>query len=172
MSNVNESRNAIVKDLEFFWAKLAKPVENQFNGDMQWELQVRFPKARVAEMEQYGSVKEVKDQKGVYQLNLRKKSVKADGSDAAAIEVVGLTKGSTVDPVKIGNGSKGNVKLLLRDFEIKNPKTGKVTKTGTSVMLAKVQVTELKEYVPQARGDDFDFEGADSPAVQNNNDDF
>lgn len=159
MSNANETTNAIIKNVELYWAKLnpSKPV-SPF-GEEQWEIQIRFPKKRVAEMEQYGSVKEVPDQKGVYQLNLKKKAIKKDGSKAQPIEVVGTTAGSVINPTTIGNGSVGNIKVMLRDYQIKSPK-GVVTKEGTQVTLTKVQVTNLIKYEPKGN-DDFDFDDED-----------
>jgi len=154
MANTTEATNVVVKNLTFFWAKLGKPVEPF--GTLQWELQVRFPKSRVEEMEQYGTVKAVEGEKGVYSLNLKKKALKSDGSAAQPIEVLGKKADEVIDPKTIGNGSVGNVKLMLRDYEIKGP-NGKVTKRGTQVMLTKVQVTELVKYTPKA-GNDFDFD--------------
>ena len=58
-----------------------------------------------------------------------------------------------LDSKLIGNGSTGNVMLMLKDYQIKGP-SGKVTKEGTSVMLTAVQVTDLIEYVKQ----DSDYE--------------
>jgi hypothetical protein len=157
-----ESRNVIVKDLEFYWAKLnpARPV-SPF-GTSQWELQVRFPKKRVSEMEEYGIVKD-SDEKNVMSLNLKKKAVKADGSPAAPVKVVGLTKDDEIDPRTIGNGSRGNVKLLLRPYEIKGP-NGKVTKRGVQTILVGVQVTELLKYEPKG-SDDFDFDEDEANAA-------
>lgn len=152
-----EATNVIVKDLEFYWAKLGKPVDPF--GTLQWELQCRFGKSRVDEMEAYGKVKSVEGEKGKFSVNLKKKALKADGSPAQPIEVVDK-KGNLIDPRTIGNGSKGNVKLMLRDYEIKGP-NGKVTKRGTQVMLTKVQITELVKYEPKGQGADFDYDDTD-----------
>ena len=54
-----------------------------------------------------------------------------------------------LDPKIIGNGSVGNVIIMLKDYEIKAP-NGKVTKSGTTVTLVAVQVTDLVKYVPKA----------------------
>jgi len=165
MANINEATNAIIKNVELFWVKCnpSKPVAPF--GEDQWEVQIRFPKKRVAEMEQFGKVKE-SDTKGVYQLNLKKKAVKKDGSPAAPIKIVGATADSVVNPLTIGNGSTGNVKVMLRDYQIKGP-NGKVTKEGTQVMLSAIQVTNLIKYEPKG-GDDFDFddEGGDTDEDQ------
>lgn len=163
MANANDNvRNEIISDVELYWAKLGKPVEPF--GTLQWELQIRFPKKRVSEMEAYGTPKEVKGEKGVYSLNLKKKALLADGTSAKPIEVVGTKKDQVIDPRTLGNGSRGNVKVMLKDYQIKGP-NGKVTKEGTSVMLTKVQVTDLVKYEPKS-GNDFDFdEEDDTPAA-------
>jgi hypothetical protein len=160
----NEIRNEIIKNVKLFWAKLDKPVDPF--GTLQWELQVRFGKDRVEEMEQYGTVKPVKDEKGVFQLNLKKKAVKADG-DAAVKPAVVNRAGEAIDPKTLGNGSEGNVKVMLKDYEIKGPK-GNVTKRGTSVMLSAVQVTKLIKYEPKG-GVDFDFEDVEDEEIPEEN---
>jgi hypothetical protein len=154
MSNVNEATNVIIKDLELWWAKLdpKKPVEPF--GEKQWEIQVRFPKKRIKEMEQYGKVKET-DTTGVYSINFKKRAELKDGGPAKSVPLVDRT-GEAVDPKTLGNGSKGAVKLMLQDWATKDAK-GKVIKSGTRVMLIKVQVTDLIEYVPKD-SNDFDYD--------------
>jgi len=162
MANINnEATNAIIKNVELFWVKCnpSKPVAPF--GEEQWEVQLRFPKKRVAEMEQYGKVKE-SDTKGVFQLNLKKKAIKKDGSPAQAIKIVGTKADEVINPTTIGNGSVGNVKVMLKDYQIKGPK-GNVTKEGTQVTLQAIQVTNLIKYEPKGGNDfDFDDEGDDS----------
>ena len=153
MSQNNEATNAIIKDVELYWAKLGKPVEPF--GTLQWEIQIRFPKKRVKEMEQYGKVKET-DESGIFSVNLKKKAEKKDGSPAQKVKLVGR-KGEEVDPTTLGNGSKGNVKVMLKDYQIKGP-NGRVTKEGTQVMLIAVQVTDLVKYEPKSTGADFDYD--------------
>lgn len=157
MSQNNEARNVVIKDLQLYWAKLDKPVEPF--GTLQWEISVRFPKKRVKEMEQYGKVKAT-DEAGIFSVNLKKKAEKKDGSPAMKVKLVDR-KGEAVDPTILGNGSTGNVKVMLRDYQIKGP-NGRVTKEGTQVMLIAVQVTDLVRYEPKNVGDDFDYEEDDS----------
>jgi hypothetical protein len=161
MSNQFEPRNVILKNVTLFWAKLDKPVDN-FAGDaQQWEIQVRVPKKRKAELEEFGKIKEQDD--GTVSINFRKKSEKADGSPAAKVRVVDSAK-EPMDSKSIGNGSTGNVMLMLKDYEIKHPKTGKVTKSGTQTMLTAVQVTNLVIF-EKSGGENFtDFDMEDSPA--------
>jgi hypothetical protein len=143
MANVGKGRNIIINNVTLFWPKLARAVENQFNGEMQYEVQGRVSKKRRAEFEEFGKVKEQDD--GTVSFNFKKKAVKSDGSAAAKVGVVD-EEGNAVDPMSIGNGTKANIRLLLNDYQIKNPKTQKVTKEGTSAMIVEVQVTDLVVY--------------------------
>jgi hypothetical protein len=160
-----EQTVVIVKDVALFWPKLAKPVDAF--GTERYELQIRAPKKRAKELEQFGKIKVQDD--GTVSVNLKKKATLADGSPAKKVTVVDKA-GDAVNPMIIGNGTKGNVKLMLRDYEIKNAK-GAVTKKGTSVMLIAVQITELVEFESKG-GVDFDYEGEKKPATVEADDDF
>jgi len=173
------TENAIIKNVEFYWAKLGTPVVNQFSGDTQWELQIRVPASRKADIENLGTLKHpvrdgVEDKKVVY-VNLRKKAVKVDGTPAKTVRVVDAQK-NEFDGSSIGNGSKGHVIVMRKPYEIKNAKTGKVTKTGISTALSAIQVTHLVEYKGSNNKitDMFDLEeGAVAPqAASIANDDF
>lgn len=164
--------NTVIKGLTFYWVKLnpTKPVDN-YNGDgTEWTLQARFPKSREAEIEQLnlGKINPVKDDAKMCQLNLRKKATKADGSAAVPVGVVDAFK-NDMDPNIIGNGSEGNVIVMQRPYEIKNPKTGKVTKSGVSTTLTKVQVTKLVKY--ESKGNFIDFDEEDPVVSDMNADD-
>ncbi len=145
-ANNNEVRNVILSNVDLYWAKLnpEKPVAPF--GTEQWEITVQVPKKRESEIATFGKVKEGFE-KGTVAVGLKKKALKKDGSSAAAVRVVDAHK-QTLDPKVIGNGSKGNVMLMLKDYEIKAP-NGKVTKSGTAVTLIAVQVTDLVEYKPK-----------------------
>ena len=156
----NNARNEIIKDVELHWCKLDKPV-SPF-GTEQYEISIQVPKKRSSELAVYGNPKPVKDRDGKdtgrVSINLKKKALKKDGTDAAKVRVVD-TKKESIDPKSIGNGSKGNVMVYLQDYQIKAP-NGKVTKEGTSVMLVAVQVTDLVKYEPKSDNfTDFDYDG-------------
>jgi len=163
---MNESRNALIKNVTFFWTKLNKPVDNYAGDNLQWEVQARVPKARRAELEQFMKVKEQDD--GTVSCNFSKKAFKADGSAAQPVRLVDASKEPITERDSIGNGSKGNIILMLKDYEIKNPKTGKVTKSGTSCMLTAVQITDLKVYERTNSGNftDFDDESEEKPKAK------
>ena len=151
----NEATNVIIKDVELHWVKLDKPVDPF--GTLQYEIQIQAPKKREKELAAFGKVKAVEG--GKIAINLKKKALKADGSDAAKVRVVDSAKNS-IDSKQIGNGSIGNVMVMQKPYEIKAP-NGKVTKSGVSNMLTAVQVTTLIKYVPKS--DNFvDFEATES----------
>lgn len=173
MTNANkitEGTNVIIRDVKLYWAKLDKPVDPF--GTLQWELTIQAPKKREKELAQYGKTKDGFEP-GTVAVALKKKAQKADGTDAAKVVVVNASK-EPMDSKLIGNGSTGNVMVFQRPYEIKAP-NGKVTKSGTSTMLNKVQVTTLVEY--ERKSDnfvDFDDEGGGDSGAQANtsNDDF
>jgi len=162
-SNMNEATNTIINDVEFHWVKIAKPVTSFDGSYEQWEVQVQVPKKRAKELEVYGKIKEQPN--GRVSINFRKKTEKADGSPAQKVRCVDGSK-ETLDPTIIGNGSKGNVLLMLKDYEIKNPKTGKVTKSGTSATLIAIQVTDLQVY-EKTGGDFTDFDEVPNKGAPN-----
>jgi hypothetical protein len=168
-TNQTEGFNTIVRDVQLYWAKLDKPVDPF--GTLQWELTVQVPKKRESEISSFGKVKEGFD-KGTVAVALKKKALKADGTEAAKVGVVDANK-QPFDSKLIGNGSTGNIIVFQRPYEIKAP-NGKVTKSGTSTMLTKVQVTNLVKY--ERKSDnfvDFDDEGGnETNAAPSKNDDF
>jgi len=154
----NDAVNVIIKDVELHWAKLDKPVDPF--GTLQYELQIQAPKKREKELAAFGKVKMIDG--GKISINLKKKAVKADGSDAAKVRVVDATK-EALDPKLIGNGSIGNVMVMQKPYEIKAP-NGKVTKSGISNMLTAVQVTKLVKY--ERNNENFvDFDAEESTGV-------
>lgn len=167
-NNQTEGSNVIIRDVKLYWAKLDKPVDPF--GTLQWELTVQVPKKREAEIASLGKVKEGFE-KGTVAVALKKKALKADGTEAAKVGVVDANK-QPLDSKLIGNGSTGNIIVFQRPYEIKAP-NGKVTKSGTTTMLIKVQVTNLVKY--ERKSDnfvDFDDEGEMSGAAIESNDDF
>jgi len=161
-TNTVEGTNVIIRDVKLYWAKLDKPTDPF--GTLQWELTIQVPKKRESEIASFGKVKEGFD-KGTVAVALKKKALKADGTEAAKVGVVDANK-QPFDSKLIGNGSKGNIIVFQRPYEIKAP-NGKVTKSGTSTMLTKVQVTDLVKY--ERKSDnfvDFDEEGTESPAAK------
>jgi len=141
----------IIRDLEFYWAKLDKPV-SPF-GTEQYDLQVRFPKKRVKEMSAYGKVKEQPD--GQFSINITRKAKNAKGED---------TPVRVVDSVKrpleglIGNGSKGHIIVYQYDWNVSG-------RSGTKTILVAVQVTDYIEYKDEGAVD-FDVIGTSQEAME------
>lgn len=145
---------AILKNVELWFAKLdPKRPNNRFDSAKPtWEVQIRTrSKTQAKEWKDLKiNVKPDEDDDGVfYKATLKKKSKKRDGEPQAPVNVV---TGSLeeLDPNLIGNGSKGNVRLFQYDYEIAGRK-------GVASMLMAVQVTELNEFRPKPREDDFEM---------------
>lgn len=165
MANQGETRNAIVKNVQLYWMNnLAKP-SSPF-GEEIYDLQVRVPKERAAELAEFGKVREID---GMAVINVRKKAFKADGTPSKKPSVVDGSK-EPLDPRTVGNGSVGNIRLRLNDYQILHPKTGKVTKEGTKVTLEAVQVTKLIVFTPTSIGDFNDFDEEETEIINNEQD--
>lgn len=157
----------IINNCELWFAKLGKP-NNKFNKENPtWELQIRTSdKAVKSAWEGLNlAVKGIVPDEGppFWRVNLRKKSIKADGSPAAPIKVVN-GKLEEIDPNSIGHGSIGNVRIF--QYEYQDAK--KQTKIASILM--GVQVTKLQKFVKKARDDDF-TEGENEVVEPEDNDD-
>lgn len=141
------SNNIIIRNVEFRWAKLDKPV-SPF-GSLVWELSVHVPVDAVTpEFATLGVVKSGND--GTCYVVLKKRADTADGKPAAPVTVLDKDK-NPLAANRIGNGSKGAVKVFQRDYEHNGRK-------GLSNVLMAVMVTDLVEYVAPATVDLFDTE--------------
>jgi len=122
------------------------------------------PEARESEL---SAIRKTRIKDGKATINVSKNAFLKDGTDAAKVRVVDGNK-LPLDPKIIGNGSIGNVMLMLSPYEIKHPKTGKVTKSGTSSMLTAIQVTKLVKYEPKPK---VDFDAVDTSEMHEDQDD-
>jgi len=151
----------MIKEVKLYWAKLDKPV-SPFGTD-QWELSIQVDKKREKEISSLGRVKAGFEPNTVA-VQLKKKALKKDGTEAAKVRVVDAGK-NPLDSKTIGNGSVGNVIVYQSDYQIKAP-NGKVTKEGTSTMLTAVQVLDLVKYEPKnSNFVDFDEEMGSTTAT-------
>ena len=137
---------SILNNCELWWPKLDPKRPNaRFNKERPtWELQLRT--SDISQKKQWEAEKlkvktEVDEDTGkpVFVANLRKASIKSDGSAADPVEVLDGNL-EALNPRRIGNGSIGNVRLFQYEFELNG------TKRTASVLMG-VQVTTLKEYV-------------------------
>jgi hypothetical protein len=133
------NKSSIIRDVNFYYAKLDKPV-SPFGTEI-YDLQVRFPKHRVAEMSVFGKVREVDG--GDFAVNITRKAMNAK-KQKTPVRIVDTDK----NPIKdlIGNGSTGNVIVYSYPWEVSG-------RTGVKTILVAVQVTNLIKYVPEASVD-------------------
>ena len=145
-------RNYLIENVELNWARLANPV-SPF-GTPQWELQIATTDPVLAGQMGENNLN-VKEKDGKYTVSLKRKAVKADGTEMVPVRLVDAQKNPIENRGSIGNGSKGNVIVWQAEYEA-------MGKSGVSNSLTAVQVTELVEYAPTG-GVDFSVVG-DSPA--------
>jgi hypothetical protein len=99
------------------------------------------------------------DGKKIYRVNLKKGSIKKDGSKAEPVKVINGAL-EDIDPNTIANGSIANVRVFQYDYKTEDGKE------GIASMLMAIQVTKHIVYVPKARDDDFDVEETETIAAQ------
>jgi len=138
-----QPRNYRIDNVELNWAKLAKPV-SPF-GVAQYELQIATNDATTADEWRANHLnvkpeinKESNKPTGKFTVSLKRKAVKADGSDNGAPNVVGADA-QPIDASKLGNESRGNV--IIYQMYYKN-----AGREGISNSLTAIQVTDFKEY--------------------------
>lgn len=166
---------AIIRKASIFFAKLdpKRPNKRMDPTKPRWEVQLRTHDK--AEMQVWKSlslsVKPVLPDDGppYWRVNLAKKVIKSDGTNAQPVEVIDGHK-KPLDPNIIGNGSIANIRIHQYEYEDKATKTKKLAS-----MLMAVQVTKLIVYTPEER-EDFDEEGdtevVDNAATDISDDDF
>jgi len=145
------NKTNIIRNVDFYYAKLDKPV-SPFGTDI-YDIQLRFPESRKAEMSAYGKVRQVED--GNYAINLTRKAKNSKGQKTP-VRVVDTEK----NPIKdlIGNGSKGNVIAYTYKYDVAG-------RTGFKTILIAIQVTDLIKYIPEA---EVDFDVLEPTASDNN----
>jgi len=133
------NKTDIIRDVNFYYAKLDKPVA-PFGTDI-YDIQLRFPESKKGEMSAYGKVRLVED--GNYAINLTRKAKNSKGQKTP-VRVVDADK----NPIKdlIGNGSKGNVIAYTYKYDVAG-------RTGFKTILIAIQVTDLIKYVPESEVD-------------------
>ena len=148
----------IIKNVELWFAKLDPKFPNKaFNPENPtWEVQIRTRDKKYVQELKAKNINFTADENddGIfYRCNLKKKQFKKDGSENTPVKVVDGQL-EEVDPRTIGNGSKANVRVFQYEYETG---TGKAKKQGVASMLMAIQITELFEYIPKPREDDFEM---------------
>jgi hypothetical protein len=152
----------IIKQCEIYFAKLdpKRPNAKYDKERPTWEIQIRTTSKEVKK--QWEAMKlhvtPIVPDEGApyYRVNLRRKSVKADGSKAEAPRVVNGSL-QPLDGNTIGNGSIGNVHVYQYEFD---------KKTGgreTASVLMGVQITKHLVYRPDTTSE---FEEAETETVE------
>lgn len=131
----------IIENAEIWYAKLnpKRPNRKLNKENPTWEIQLRTTDKEVKKdwESKNLNVRAVVPDEGepYFRVNLKKRSLKADGDPAEPPEVVdGDMK--NVDPDTIGNGSIANVRIWQREY------TDKVGKKGIASSLMGVQLTK------------------------------
>lgn len=150
---------AILYDVEIHFCKLdPERPSAQFNKkNPSWELQMRTTdkeqkKVWVDHGIKVTAVREDDDGPVLYwRANLRKKSIKADGSNAEPPKVQNGEL-ADINPNTIGNGSIANLRIFQYDF-----KDSETQVEGKASVLMGIQLTNHKVYAPKPRNSDDDF---------------
>ena len=143
---------SIIRDVTLNYVKVDPEKPTDPFGTLQWECQIVAPADRAAELEGYGSVKPVKDDPSRVAVNLKRKAFRKDGTENDPVVLVDGQKQSINPKIKIGNGSKGNVKVYRREYDVAG-------RQGISTIMTAIQVTNLIEYTGSV---DFDIEGTEA----------
>jgi hypothetical protein len=148
------NQTQIIANAELFFAKLdpARPNASFNKENPTWEVQIRTRDKKVAKgwKDMNLRVQPKEDDEGLYYAaNLKKKSMKRDGSPMAPVNVVAGDL-SPVDPKTIGNGSVGNLSVYQYDYNVNGS-------SGIASMLMGVQITTLNEYTPRPNQGGFEI---------------
>ena len=141
------TKTVVIRDLEFNYPALAKP-KSPF-GTEQWEVQVATTnKDTIKELEAAGLKLRESDGKKV--CNIKRKTVTAKGDKMSPPKVLDKDKQEMAyDAIaKIGNGSKGAIKVFTYDWSVGG-------RSGKSAMLTEVMITDYKEYAGNSDEEEF-----------------
>ena len=143
---------SIFRDVTLNYVKVDPENPTDPFGTLQWECQIVAPASRAEELEGYGSVKPIKDDPSRVAVNLKRKALRKDGTENDPVVLVDGKKQPINPKIKVGNGSKGNVKVYRREYDVAG-------RQGISTIMTAIQITDLIEYTGSV---DFDIEGAEA----------
>jgi len=132
----------IIRNVTLNYAKVHKSSVNQYGKDV-FDIQLEFTKDRIAEMSEFGKVRESKLNDGMFCINLTRPAKNSKGQKNS-IRIVDAEKNNI--KAEIGNGSTGNVMAYSYDWNFGG-------KSGRKTVLIAVQVMNLVAYTPT---EDFD----------------
>ena len=138
---MEQPRNFKIEDVEFNWVKLTRPVANAFNKkEMLWEMQIATDdKAKADELK--ANHIPMKEKNGKFVASLRRKVLKADGTENGPVRVVSKDLSEFATPDTIGNGSRGNVIVFQYPWD-------NMGRKGIGNSLTAVQVIDHEIYTP------------------------
>jgi len=148
-------QTVVLKDVELFWCKLDPKRPVSPFGKPVWEAQVRTrDKKKAADMKSLGlNVKTDDDDDGIfYKVSLKRKAIFEKTGEPAQPVVVVDSKLMPLDASSVGNGSVGNVQVVIREFSYQGV-------NGKSAELKAVQLTKHVEFKASANGLAFEDEG-------------
>lgn len=155
--NITEPRNILLTDITLNWAKLAKPITNQF-GATQFELQAVVADQASADAITAKTGLKSKEKDGVIFFNLKRKAfVGKESTPNSPVRVVDAAK-NPIDGSSIGNGSVGDVVIWQAPYEFNGVK-------GVTTSLTAVMVKTLVEYKPSG-SDPLDMFSSEAPSVE------
>ena len=148
----------ILKACEIHYPKLnpKRPNARYNKKNPTWEVQLRTTSVTVKKHWEAMHLKPkavLNEEAGTvdyYRVNLRRKSIKADGEPSDPVKVVNGAL-EPIDPDTIGNGSIGNIRIF--QYEYKNDDG-----EGVATVLMAIQLTKHVVYTRTAGDDDFDME--------------
>lgn len=166
----SSGKDHTLRNVTMYWVKCSKDKPEPAFGTSgpKWSIEIRTKsKEQSAEWKALGiNVKLTEGDDGVfYRASLRKQTHKKDGTPYAPVVFVNGQL-EEVDPATVANGSVGNIRIWTNPFELKDPKTGAILKSGTAVMLMKVQLVKHVVYVRTERQE---FEMIDTEVVNPTN---
>ncbi|MDH5182285.1 MAG: hypothetical protein OEX12_00210 [Gammaproteobacteria bacterium] len=149
------SRTIIVENCELWYCKLDPKFPNKkfSKKNPAWEIQIRTKVKEVADLWRESDLRvkriipEDADENPIiedayWRVNLRKRSIKADGDPANPVDVVDGNL-DEIDARSLGNGSVGNLRIFQYEYE--NDDDDK----GIANMLMGIQVTKHVVYKPK-----------------------
>jgi hypothetical protein len=168
----------ILEGCELWFARLDPKRPNaDFNPkNPTWEVQLRTTDKEVKkyweslDMSVKAIVPDDDNEKPYFRCNLKKRSIKSDGSAASPVKVVNGDL-EPVDPNSIGNKSIGNIRVFQYEY------TNKAGEKKMAPVLMGIQLTTHILYVPKPREDDFEkattttIRPVDAPEAPDDNDD-
>jgi hypothetical protein len=161
---------ALLTDCEI-WFLRANPLKPNSKFDKEnptWECQIRTTsKAQNKlwkEMNLNSKAVVPDDGDPYFRVNLKKSSIKKDGTAAEPVKVVNGAL-ETLDPDTVGNGSVGNIRI----FQYEYPK--KEGGTGIATILMGIQITTHIEFERKPREDEFEMTDTTVIPVDNGGDD-